>query len=214
MPTESYPARIRKNILDSDGTLIISHGPLTGGSKYTKELALKHSRPYLHIDLNKNNSFKSAQEIYNWINKYNIETLNVAGSRESKDQYIYQATILLLTTVFHMQLIKTSMPESFIFTPFLPQTVDHAVDIIIKDMTLFDKTSIARMEEHELVDLHQSLGSYIRNTFGLCSGNQALLLDCRNKLTKNNIHDDEASSFIIKEVWKQLRETHVLRIVK
>ena len=39
MPTESYPARIRKNILDSDGTLIISHGPLTGGSKYTKELA-------------------------------------------------------------------------------------------------------------------------------------------------------------------------------
>ncbi len=43
MPTSSYPERTEKNILDSDGTLIISHGKLTGGSALTRELAVKHN---------------------------------------------------------------------------------------------------------------------------------------------------------------------------
>jgi len=214
MPTDSYPARTKQNVLDSDGTLIISHGPLTGGSNYTKEQALKHNRPNLHIDLNKTNSFKAARVIYNWVIENNIETLNVAGPRASKDEYIYRATIHLLTTVFHMELIKNSMPGSYKATPFLPHTVDHAVDILIKEMTLFDKTSIAKMEEHELVGVHIRLIGYILNTFGLWSGNEALLQDCSSKLDKDDMHEDEASSLIIKELWKQLRQTHALRVVE
>jgi len=35
MPTASYPKRTEKNVLDSDGTLILSHGKLTGGSALT-----------------------------------------------------------------------------------------------------------------------------------------------------------------------------------
>jgi hypothetical protein len=213
MPTDSYPARTKQNVLDSDGTLIISHGPLTGGSIYTREQALKHSRANLHIDLNKTNSFKAAQIIYNWIIENNIETLNVAGPRASEDEYIYRATIQILTTVFHMELIETSMPDSNKAAPFLPQTVDQIIDILIKEMTLFDKTSIARMKEHELVGIHPSLGSYIRTTFGLWSGNKVLLQDCRSKFDKDDMHENEASSLIIKELWKQLRKTHALRIV-
>ena len=213
MPTDSYPARTEQNVLDSDGTLIISHGPLSGGSKYTKEQALKHNRANLHIDLNKTNSFKAAQTIYNWIIENNIETLNVAGPRASEDEYIYRVTIQILTTVFHMELIETSMPDSNKAAPFRPLTVDHAVDMLIEEMTLFDKTSIARMEEHELVGIHPSLGTYIRTTFGLWSGNEALLQDCRSKFDKDDMPEDEASSLIIKELWKQLRETHALRVV-
>ena len=213
MPTDSYPARTEQNVLDSDGTLIFSHGPLTGGSKYTKEQTLKCNRANLHIDLNEINSFKAAQIIYNWIIENNIETLNVAGPRASEDEYIYRVTIQILTTVFHMELIETSMPDSNKAAPFLPLTVDHAVDILIKEMTLFDKTSIARMEEHELVGIHPSLGTYIRTTFGLWSGNEALLQDCRSKIDKDDMHENEASSLIVRELWKQLRETHALRVV-
>ena len=36
---------------DADGTLIVSHGPLRGGSAYTRECAEKHGRPWLHADL-------------------------------------------------------------------------------------------------------------------------------------------------------------------
>jgi hypothetical protein len=52
MPTASYPKRTEKNVLDSDGTLILSHGKLTGGSLYTKKCAVKHKRPWLFFNLN------------------------------------------------------------------------------------------------------------------------------------------------------------------
>ena len=47
MPTDSYPKRTEKNVLDSDGTLILSHGKLTGGSVLTQNLANQHGRPCL-----------------------------------------------------------------------------------------------------------------------------------------------------------------------
>ncbi len=46
MPTSSYVERTEQNVLDSDGTLIVSHGMLTGGSAYTREVALEHKRPW------------------------------------------------------------------------------------------------------------------------------------------------------------------------
>ena len=52
MPTDSYKERTEQNVIDSDGTLIVSHGKLTGGSAYTGKMAKKHNRPYFHVDLN------------------------------------------------------------------------------------------------------------------------------------------------------------------
>jgi len=46
-----YAQRTELNIVDSDATLIMSYGPLTEGSALTQELARKHRRPCLHIDL-------------------------------------------------------------------------------------------------------------------------------------------------------------------
>jgi hypothetical protein len=51
MPTDEYEARTEKNVLDSDGTLIISRGSPTGGTDYTRKMALKHGKQLLHIDL-------------------------------------------------------------------------------------------------------------------------------------------------------------------
>ena len=36
MPTASYPKRTERNVLGSDGTPIISHGKLVGGSAVTR----------------------------------------------------------------------------------------------------------------------------------------------------------------------------------
>jgi len=33
MPTKSYPKRKVKNILDSDDTLVVSYGKITGGTR-------------------------------------------------------------------------------------------------------------------------------------------------------------------------------------
>ena len=35
MPTASYPKRTAQNVIDSDGTVILTHGSLTGGSLLT-----------------------------------------------------------------------------------------------------------------------------------------------------------------------------------
>lgn len=50
MRTASYPKRTEQNVIDSDGTLILSHGKLTGRSALTVKMAMKHGRPYLHVD--------------------------------------------------------------------------------------------------------------------------------------------------------------------
>ena len=69
MNTAHYPKRTKKNIMESDGTLIISHGILTGGSALTKEYADGLDRPCLHIDLDAVSMFKAALTVVNWIEK-------------------------------------------------------------------------------------------------------------------------------------------------
>ena len=113
-----------------------------------------------------------------------------------------------------MQLIENSMPDHYKASLFMPKTVEEAVDILISKMPLIDKTSIAKMEEHELIGLHPSLGNYIRNAFGLWSGNEALLQDCRLRLGEDDIHEDDASTLIILDLWQRLRKTHSLRVIK
>lgn len=51
MPTDSYPKRTEQNVIDSDATVIFSHGKLTGGSDLTRKKAEKYNKPWLHLDL-------------------------------------------------------------------------------------------------------------------------------------------------------------------
>ena len=96
MTTKSYPKRTEQNILDSDGTLIVSHGKITGGSKLTVELAQKHCRPFLHLDLRSMSMSYASRMLSSWLTDNGIKILNIAGSRGSKDPEIYSATVKLL----------------------------------------------------------------------------------------------------------------------
>ena len=96
MPTGSYSKRTEKNVLDSDDTLIVSHGLLTGGSALTTGFAEHHGKPWIHIDLEITSSTEAAIMIREWVGRYNITVLNVAGARGSKDPMIYQAVMELL----------------------------------------------------------------------------------------------------------------------
>jgi len=88
----SYLKRTEKNVLDSNGTVIFTTGSLASGSALTQKLANKHMRPVLHINFAKMPSKEAASTISAWIDSHNIEVLNVAGSRASKDCNIYQNT--------------------------------------------------------------------------------------------------------------------------
>lgn len=116
MPTASYQARTERNVVDSDGTLILSHGPLTGGSALTEEMAKKHTKPFLHIDLTETSRLGAAQRIASWISQMDIQVLNVAGPRASEDSDIYQATKEIMRAVIRR--------PDFEITPRRP-TVPH-----------------------------------------------------------------------------------------
>ena len=94
-----------------------------------------------------------------------------------------------------------------------PITVDDAVQMLISDLPLKEKTTIANMDESDLIDLHFSLGLSIRNRF-LYPRNEKLLESCRSVGQDKYLHWDQASSVIIKALWKRLRKTHKLRIVE
>ena len=96
MPTASYPKRSERNVMDADGTLIISHGPLTGGSATTVQMAVKHHKPCLHLDMERLTVRETSQILLSWINENKIDVLNVAGPRQSKDPRVYGITFEIL----------------------------------------------------------------------------------------------------------------------
>ena len=102
MPTESHRARTEQNVIDSDGTVIISHGKPTGksGSGYTAKMARKHGRPRLHLDMMKLTVNEAAERLREWIADNNITVLNVAGPRQSKDPDIYDTALELMQSTF------------------------------------------------------------------------------------------------------------------
>lgn len=214
MPTDRYSERTEQNVIDSDGTLIVSHGYLTGGSALTRHLAEKHERPWLHIDLSRKAAFEAARTITSWIARHEIRVLNVAGPRASEDPEIYEATSKLLRTVFHMEVIAVNMRDPSRTAPYLPRTVDEAVERLVSELSPKDRTTIGNMKEEGLHMLLPSLGRYIVERFGLSGGNRDLLKSCRYIAKKYDIDEDETAALIINELWKKLRTTHVLRVVK
>lgn len=93
--TFSYAVRTRANVEDSDVTLIFSHGPLTGGSLLTQQVANELGRPCVHIDLNRDlRSLEDSTALHAMLEKAaecRSVRLNVAGPRASGDASIYEA---------------------------------------------------------------------------------------------------------------------------
>jgi hypothetical protein len=219
-----YAERTEKNVLDADGTLIISRGPLTGGSEYTREMAVKHQRPWLHIDLAHQAAFQAATLINNWILNKKIEILNVAGPRASKDPKIYNDTLNIIESTYYLGLIERGMPgagavnnpkpESSNRPVDVPLTVAQAVQRLMAQMPLKDRTMVANMLEDELPKLHLTLGAYIMNKFGLLAGNTELMESCRLEVGGKLQNEEDAAAVIVKALWQKLQQTHKLRVVK
>jgi len=89
MPTTGYPPRTRKNIISSSGTIIFTHGPLSGGSALTRNISIKEKKPWLHLDMTRHSEKDAVEKILFWIELNNIVVLNVAGKSGHKNKKIY-----------------------------------------------------------------------------------------------------------------------------
>lgn len=96
-PTSRYPERTERNILDSDGTLLLTFGRTLGGTGLTKKLARKHQKPELRIDLaDPQDRWKAASKILKWMLPLGITRLNVAGPRASSAPQAYDLAFRII----------------------------------------------------------------------------------------------------------------------
>jgi hypothetical protein len=97
-----------------------------------------------------------------------------------------------------------------------PNTVDQIVNEIIFELPLDDKVRAANLDEDGLVVLQLELGKYlwhlIENQTEIV--NENLMADCIKQSGNETLDEVEAANYILKEIWRRLRETHRLRIVK
>jgi hypothetical protein len=82
-PSGGYVQRTEWNVRDSEGTVIFSLAErLSGGSMKTLEFAIKYRKPHLHLSAA---SKEPSELLRQWITQNNIQVLNVAGPRASKE---------------------------------------------------------------------------------------------------------------------------------
>lgn len=94
MPTGSYPPRTRRNVRDSDATLILARLPLVGGTALTRAVAESLAKPCLVADPDGDPSPVRA-----WLAAVRPTVLNVAGPRESSEPGIGERSRAFLTKV-------------------------------------------------------------------------------------------------------------------
>lgn len=81
-PSTEYRERTRRNVSDSNATLVLCAGPLTGGTELTIREAKRLRKPHLIVNL-----LRSAEEqsrAIRWLRRQNAWVLNVAGPRASQ----------------------------------------------------------------------------------------------------------------------------------
>ena len=223
LPTAGYKRRIEQNVIDSDGTVIISHGEPTGGAEYSRKMADKHRRPCLHVDLKESSTFVIASKINTWVLENNIEVLNVTGSRASEDSTIYKDTMDIVEGSILLGLVEAKPgepvsdehPSDYLDKGLIPPiTVDGAVVKLISEMHLHDRVQLANLKREELAQLDVSLGRYIKDQLLRNGVNRLLFESCITASGKVLLNESDASLVIIEKLWEKLKETHRLRILK
>ena len=97
MQSRRYADRTRKNVDDTDATLILYGSRLEGGTLLTYQHAIRVEKPVLKIRLY---GSKPHGKINQWMHEHNIERLNIAGPRASLNPKIYEIAFDYLAEQF------------------------------------------------------------------------------------------------------------------
>lgn len=97
--TESagYRQRTKRNVQDSDATLLFNFGALDGGTLQTLRFTQSMKKPYLVCQLDSGDPEPLASQVKVWLLETSPGVLNVAGPREEKRPGVYAATMAVLS---------------------------------------------------------------------------------------------------------------------
>jgi hypothetical protein len=94
--------RTLQNVRDSDGTVIVYPGKLSGGTEQTVRFCVEQEQPYELIDASNVSIEKAAQLIADFVRENKIGTLNVAGPRQSEWSEGYDYAFRALDSFFQL----------------------------------------------------------------------------------------------------------------
>ena len=106
-------------------------------------------------------------------------------------------------------------PLDYFHPKTLPRTVEEVVDLLYKDLPLRDRMIMSKLSEEELnLSVYLALAKSIRKEFGLYNGNEHLIASCRSYLGREYDSYEDPAMVIMKELWKKVRKSQSLRLVK
>jgi hypothetical protein len=97
----NYAQRTRRNIHDSDATVVFStRHEISGGTAMTLDFARRIGKPVLHLVQGDPplEPAAAAMELNKFLREYNVERLNIAGPRASQEPRISEFVTAVLTT--------------------------------------------------------------------------------------------------------------------
>lgn len=92
----AYPVRTERNVIDSDGTVILTVGELARGSAPTADFARRHRKPWLHLRLDETGDSEAVGLLREFVREHEIRVLNVAGSRASTEPGLYARCLAIV----------------------------------------------------------------------------------------------------------------------
>ena len=219
--TDDYRERTKLNIMDSQGTVIISRGDLTGGSKFTQTFAKLVGRPNCYIDLLQSEEFEAAVVLKSFILENQIQVLNVAGPRQSSIPGIYADVKTVLEVTLYLLFLDTRKDRetrayipSGPFREEFPQEFNACIDLLYRDMPLKTRTFIAKAEQTDILMLYFIFLDYIRHRVGFDTENKLLLQDCAEAMDDTDCIIEDAVMVILKQFKHELGKDHILRVVQ
>ncbi|MCA9190254.1 MAG: putative molybdenum carrier protein [Planctomycetales bacterium] len=97
LDSTDYAIRTKKNVMDSDGTLLLYQGRLRGGTALTNRYAKELGKPLLRIRFDLPIKYSA---VLLWLTENEIKTLNIAGPRKSGLPDAEQLTYQFLKKLF------------------------------------------------------------------------------------------------------------------
>ena len=204
-PSTGHTDHMEKNVLESDATLIISRGGLTGGALISQKRAILSARPCLHIDLYMTPVLQAVSIISSWIRLNRIEVLNVTGQKTDTDSIIYQDTINLLEKALCVNLVKNFIDQFLAGPDSISQMVEVVVGQIVSALSLKKKVIIANLRLEEIQTLQYALDLYISSRLETAEADD---------VGNISLNADRTYTVIMEKLWNRLRETHRLKVVK
>jgi len=219
--SEDYRERTKLNVIDSHGTVIISRGDLTGGSKFTRTFAKLMGRPNCYIDLSQSEEFEAAVILKSFILENQIQILNVAGPRQSSMPGIYADVKTILEVLLYLLFLDTRMDKAIRayipsgpFREEFPKDLKTCMDLLCQDISLKTRIFIARLEPADISALYFSFQDYIRQRVGFDTGNKSLLQDCAEWICDKDCSIEDAVMVILKQFKYALEKDHILRVIQ